>query len=55
VPQQLTGCCTKEDSPYEVPGPLVTGLKKMGQFQEYQACITTAKKIQKWRETLLKL
>jgi hypothetical protein len=44
VPQQLMGHCTKEDSLFEVPGPLVTGLHIMGQFQEYQVCITTAKK-----------
>jgi len=37
------GCCTKEDSLFEVPGPLVTGLNTTGQFQEYQVCIITAK------------
>jgi hypothetical protein len=38
------GCCAKEDSVFEVPGPLITGINTTGQFKEHQVCIITAQK-----------
>jgi len=49
------GCCTEEDSLFEVPSSLVTGLHITGQFQEYQVCITIAKKSKIWTEALLQM